>query len=148
MKWVTIKKAAEQTGYYEAIIRQYIADGTWRRGIVWRTWRDGIVRISIGGYDAWVEGRVPRLLDKARATISAFRARPKWADLDEIDRIYAQARAITISTGVAHEVDHVIPLNHPAVCGLHVHANLRVITGAENRRKWNRWSDAMVSDQE
>lgn len=32
-------------------------------------------------------------------------------------------------------MDHIIPLNHPLVCGLHVHNNLRVVLESTNRKK-------------
>lgn len=34
-------------------------------------------------------------------------------------------------------VDHVVPLVHPFVCGLHTHDNLRLITARDNGRKSN-----------
>jgi hypothetical protein len=62
---------------------------------------------------------------------------PPWADLQAIMAIYLEAERLTKQTGVPHEVDHIIPLKHPLVCGLHVASNLRVITEAENVRKRN-----------
>lgn len=44
----------------------------------------------------------------------------------------------TKTTGIRWEVDHIVPLVHPQVCGLHVETNLRVIPAIENRRKGNR----------
>jgi len=64
-------------------------------------------------------------------------ARPKWANLEEIDKIYQTARRLTIETGIPHEVDHIVPIRHPLVCGLHVEYNLRVITAQENNKKSN-----------
>ena len=64
-------------------------------------------------------------------------ARPKWTNLEEIDKIYQTARQLTIETGIPHEVDHIVPIRHPLVCGLHVEYNLRVVTAQENNKKSN-----------
>jgi|SRR5688572_8457042 len=68
-------------------------------------------------------------------------ATPVWADLAAIKAIYKQAAELSKQTGVKHHVDHEIPLKHPLVCGLHVPANLRVIRGAENQSKGNKFGD-------
>lgn len=39
-----------------------------------------------------------------------------------------------------YEVDHIIPLTHPLVSGLHCISNLQYLTTLENRRKFNKWS--------
>lgn len=62
---------------------------------------------------------------------------PAWANLKIIESIYVMAREMTEQTGIAHEVDHIVPLKSKLVCGLHVENNLRVITRDENRRKRN-----------
>jgi hypothetical protein len=69
---------------------------------------------------------------------------PAWADLKEIRRIYALAERITKSTGVKHEVDHIVPLGGKKVSGLHVSYNLRVIPLKENRSKFNRLIEDIV----
>lgn len=66
-------------------------------------------------------------------------ATPAWADGDAIKSFYDLAHFMSQSTGTEYEVDHIIPLISKRVCGLHVEANLRVITGTENRVKGNRW---------
>lgn len=66
-------------------------------------------------------------------------ALPIWADKQRIAEIYEEATARQRETGIAHHVDHIVPLNHPLVCGLHCEENLRVIEGAENLRKGNRF---------
>jgi hypothetical protein len=59
------------------------------------------------------------------------------ADRKAIRAFYVEARRLTDETGIPHHVDHIIPLRHPLVCGLHNEHNLRVITAEENMRKRN-----------
>lgn len=71
-----------------------------------------------------------------RAKVNARRSReraatPSWADLAAIERIYLNCPA-------GHEVDHIVPLQSPEVCGLHVPYNLQYLPMPENRRKSNR----------
>jgi len=62
---------------------------------------------------------------------------PPWANKQAIRAIYFEARRLTASTGIKYEVDHIIPSNHPLVCGLHVENNLQIITEFENITKSN-----------
>jgi hypothetical protein len=64
---------------------------------------------------------------------------PPWANAAAINAIYFEARCRTAATGVKYEVDHIIPSNHPLVCGLHVETNLQVITEFENMSKSNKF---------
>ena len=64
-------------------------------------------------------------------------AMPFWADKSAIKEIYNEAKILTKNTGVEYHVDHIIPIRHPLVCGLHVEHNLRVITKSENSQKSN-----------
>jgi len=66
-----------------------------------------------------------------------LQAIPAWADMKEIRAIYETAKRQTLSTGVEHHVDHIVPLQSEIVCGLHVSHNLQVLTADENRRKQN-----------
>ncbi len=65
-------------------------------------------------------------------------ATPRWADHSEIAAIYREAVRLTQATGIEHQVDHIYPLNSPILCGLHVAANLQILTKTENLRKSNR----------
>lgn len=85
-------------------------------------------------YGTVMPGRLRRSIER--------RATPKWADAAEINLAYRVATQMTIDTGIVHSVDHIVPLKHPLVCGLHCPANLRVITLEENLRKSNNhWPD-------
>lgn len=67
-----------------------------------------------------------------------------WADFNEIRAVYQEADRLTEATGVKHNVDHIVPLNHPRVCGLHVHWNLRAIPAAPNMSKGNYWCPEQI----
>lgn len=73
-------------------------------------------------------------LRRKRALKGAF---VTWADRELIRQIYQESRRRTAETGVMWEVDHIVPLRHPLVCGLHSHTNLQIIPQSENRRKSN-----------
>jgi hypothetical protein len=75
---------------------------------------------------------------------SARRATPQWASREKMAQLYADAIVLTEATGIPHEVDHIIPILHPLVCGLHCEANMQVLTRAENRCKSNKFEDESV----
>lgn len=69
-------------------------------------------------------------------------ATPAWADFDLIDKVYEKALQLERETGIAHHVDHIVPLRGKNVSGLHVHYNLQAIPAAENGRKYNLFMEA------
>ena len=67
---------------------------------------------------------------------------PPWADTEAIDPIYQWAAWLSAATGRRYEVDHIIPLNGRTVSGLHVEANLQILTREDNYEKGNSWNGA------
>lgn len=57
MKWVTIKKAAELTGYSAKAIEHKRENGVWLQGSIWIKAPDGRILISIEGIEQWAEGQ-------------------------------------------------------------------------------------------
>lgn len=64
---------------------------------------------------------------------------PAWADTDEIQKFYDEARRISKETGLLHHVDHIVPLQGKNVSGLHVQNNLQVLGAKDNMLKGNRF---------
>lgn len=64
-------------------------------------------------------------------------ATPVWADLEAIKRVYKQCSKMSLDGGVKYHVDHIIPIRHKEVCGLHCEFNLQILTAAENQSKGN-----------
>jgi len=82
-----------------------------------------------------------KLLDYYRREERTRIATPKWVSKSDLLKVYKQAEQISLKTGVPHEVDHIIPLQHKLICGLNVPNNLQVITREMNRKKANKWKD-------
>jgi len=57
MKYVTIKKLAELTGYSEDAIRAKRKRGIWLFGIHWRKSPDGRLQFNIEAIEQWIEGK-------------------------------------------------------------------------------------------
>ena len=68
---------------------------------------------------------------------------PAWADIRVIAKIYRKSKRL----GSGWHVDHIVPLIHPRVCGLHCEDNLAVITEAENIAKSNHFWPDMWNEQ-
>jgi hypothetical protein len=67
-------------------------------------------------------------------------ATPQWLTAihkAQIQEMYDVAKALTVQSGVNHQVDHIHPLRGKNFSGMHVPWNLQVITAAENRSKRN-----------
>lgn len=80
-----------------------------------------------------------RRLDRALRRAAEFQAKPKWANKSEMLKIYKQAKFMSELTGESYHVDHIVPLKHHLVCGLHCEFNLRSIPAKDNYKKNNKF---------
>jgi hypothetical protein len=92
---------------------------------------------------AWSDNNKEKVMERTRryqaAKLSAW---PKWANKAAMWMFYQSAIDATKTTGKPHEVDHIVPLISPLVCGLHCEFNLKVLPRFNNRSKANRtWPD-------
>jgi 5-methylcytosine-specific restriction endonuclease McrA len=58
---------------------------------------------------------------------------PPWAEKDLMNSVYKMSRILDL------EVDHIVPLNHPLVSGLHCWHNLQLLERSLNASKGNHW---------
>jgi len=85
--------------------------------------------------------------DKVCANMAAYRATklqatPSWASRAYVDLFYLIAKEESVRVGEEVHVDHIVPLKHPRVCGLHNEFNLQLLRASENLSKGNRtWPD-------
>jgi len=79
---------------------------------------------------------------KKNANWQRYRARKKQATVRNdpaIDYVYYAADVIKDVYGGRPDVDHIIPLKHDLVCGLHVAQNLQLMSPSANYSKGNTW---------
>ena len=73
----------------------------------------------------------------AKRRACKVQATPKWANLSKIEGLYKLAQYLTEEHGRQIHVDHIVPLQNPLVCGLHVEDNLQLLFADENLSKSN-----------
>lgn len=108
-----------------------------------KRWRDRNIERERARVAAWAKGNPEKAaLLAATRRAAARRACPAWANHEEMLVVYEKAAALTLETGVPHQVDHIVPLKSKRVSGLHVPANLCVLPASDNATKGNRhWPD-------
>ena len=75
---------------------------------------------------------------------SKIQATASWANKQYIQDLYDNCRDAelifqNVGVDVKFHVDHIIPLKHKQVCGLHVEHNLQILTAEENTAKSNKY---------
>lgn len=88
-------------------------------------------RVAASNRDWCAQNAEKRREHHKRYYAAKVRATPPWADLEAIERFYANRPE-------GMEVDHIIPLQGRNVSGLHVHWNLQYLTPLQNAAKGNR----------
>lgn len=85
------------------------------------------------------ENRHKKQVTRVARRSKKLNATPAWTDHAEVAAIYRRSKQIELKCGTKMHVDHIVPLVHPLVCGLHCEANLRVLPAAKNLKKGNRY---------
>lgn len=73
---------------------------------------------------------------------------PPWANRDDMNALRTYRAMLQVVTGQAYDIDHIVPLHHPLVCGLHWAGNMQVLPKAINQAKSNNWWPDMPGQQE
>ena len=86
----------------------------------------------------WKSENKPWLSDNAKADVRNRYAKrkshtPRWADEQWIKDYYEGAIHLQL------QVDHIVPINSPIVCGLHCEHNLQLLPADVNNEKGNRY---------
>jgi len=82
---------------------------------------------------------IKRNINKAKKRVESISKIPSWYEyeIDFIKHIYKTSAEMTHNSDQFYHVDHIVPLKHKFVCGLHTVSNLQIITKSENQSKKN-----------
>jgi hypothetical protein len=81
---------------------------------------------------------------EAKRRTFKLNASVSWADQKYIEDLYKNCREAedifnNAGLNIKFHVDHIVPLQHDKVCGLHVEHNLQILTSDVNARKSNKY---------
>ncbi len=82
-----------------------------------------------------IDAKIIKMVEHGSQRAQAKQATPKWANFEKMETIYSRRVA-------GEQIDHIVPLNHPFVCGLHWEGNLEPLNSKANKEKGNKvWPD-------
>lgn len=90
--------------------------------------------------DALIRGEQPKWIansKRAKYIAQVVLSAPPWVDRKALMALHAEAKALTQETGVQHVMAHIVPLNHPHVCGLTVPWNIKIVPWRVNAAESN-----------
>lgn len=82
--------------------------------------------------DYYQEHKAEAVARTIKRTLQVELATPQWADLNKMNLIYNNREQ-------GEHVDHIVPLQHDLVCGLHNEFNLQYLLAADNISKSNKF---------
>lgn len=113
-----------------------------KRLILARKWHARNPEKTAGSKRGWAARNKEHMAANVALRRATFkRSAPAWLTPEQklaIKKIYAEARRLTVETGIRHEVDHIYPLRNRLCCGLHVPWNLQILPFDQNMKKSNR----------
>lgn len=100
--------------------------------------RDKVLSLQKAWYHANIARQLAYNAYRRATPLAAGRAFQDEYNTFVVQEAYRLAKVRTAATGLAWQVDHIVPLKSKIVCGLHCAANIRVIPAVENWSKGNR----------
>ncbi len=106
----------------------------------WRQANRSSIRAYAKKYSKKPDQKVKKLARTRNRQAQKLKATPAWADQRYIRLFYEGAKIEEARINGKVVVDHIVPLSHPLVCGLHCEQNLQLLTNKHNLLKSNKFS--------
>ena len=123
----------------KAANRDYVERNRKRLNKYNKRWQDKNREKVRAQQKAWRDNNPDKRAEKrARRRAQEQKATPSWYESEKTDilQVYTDAK-LARESGISCHVDHIIPLTHDRVCGLHTLANLQILTAEQNVSKGN-----------